>query len=144
MSYLLDTCILSKARKINQPDSDKLRRWLDKHPDANFFISVISIGEIQAGISKLKKEESVKKNTFENWLLGDLVPRFGDRILPVDVSTCFIWGQLRGEAQKQGVILPATDALIAATAIQYQMILVTENVRDFTPTGVPIFNPLAN
>ena len=55
MSYLLDTCILSKARKTNRPDSDKLRRWLDKHPDANFFISVISIGEIQAGISKIKK-----------------------------------------------------------------------------------------
>ncbi len=144
MSYLLDTCILSKARKINQPDSDKLKRWLDKHSEASFFISVISIDEIQTGISKLKKEEGVKKNIFENWLLGDLVPRFGDRILPVDVTTCFIWGKLRGEAQRQGVILPAIDALIAATAIQHQMILVSENVRDFTPTGVPIFNPLAN
>ena len=141
MSYLLDTCILSKVRKANHPESERIKRWLGKHAETSFFISVVSIGEIQAGISKLKIEEHPKKMVFENWLLGELIPRFNDRILPVDVHTCFLWGKLLGEAQRKGHLLPAIDALIAASAIQHQLILVTDNTKDFLHTGVPLFNP---
>jgi toxin FitB len=141
MSYLLDTCILSIGRKVNNSKSEKLKRWLDKHPESSYFISVITIGEIQTGISKLKKEEQQKKHIFENWLISDLIPRFKHRILAVDLKTCSIWGQLRGEAQKKGYMLPVIDALIAASAVQHQLVLVTENTRDFIHMEVPIFNP---
>ncbi|MES2272669.1 MAG: type II toxin-antitoxin system VapC family toxin [Chlamydiota bacterium] len=141
MSYLLDTCILSKGRKHNS-DSEKLKRWLDQHPETSYFISALSIGEIQAGISKLSQEEHRKKRVFEDWLLGDLIPRFEHRILGIDVHTCSLWGQLRGEAQKRGRSLPAIDALIAASAIQHQLILVTENTKDFLATGARLLNPL--
>lgn len=139
MSYLLDTCILSKNRRS---DSEKLSHWFTQKSESSLFISVISIGEIQAGISKLKIEEHQKKMVFENWLLNDLIPRFEDRILQIDVHTCFIWGQLLGEAQKRGRPLPSIDALIAASAIQHQLILVTDNIKDFSSTGVPLLNPL--
>lgn len=141
MSYLLDTCILSIGRKVNDPRFKKLRAWLDQNPETSYFISVISIGEIQAGISKLKKNELPKKSKIENWLISDLMPRFEHRTLEIDLHTCLLWGQLRGEAQKSGHVLPAIDALIAATAIQNQLILVTENTKDFLYTKVPIFNP---
>lgn len=139
--YLLDTCILSIGRKINNSKSEKLKRWFNQNPEANYFISVISIGEIQTGISKPKQDEQQKKNIFENWLVSDLIPRFKHRILDVDVRTCSLWGQLRGEAQKKGYVLPAIDALIAASAVQHHLVLVTENTQDFIHMGIPIFNP---
>lgn len=142
MSYLLDTCILSIGRKTKTSDSEKLKRWLDKHPETSYFISAISIGEIQTGISKLKSEEQTKRIVFENWLLCELIPRFEHRILGIDTHTCSLWGRLRGEAQKKGRLLPPIDALIAASAIQHQLILVTENIKDFSYTGVPLLNPL--
>src|SRR5579871_6901892 len=114
MTYLLDTCILSKGRKAN-PDGERLKQWLNKHPETSYFISVLSIGEIQAGISKLTQEEIKKKMIFEDWLLGDLIPRFENRILGIDIHTCSLWGQIRGEANKKGRPLPAIDALIAAS-----------------------------
>lgn len=141
MSYLLDTCILSRSIK-NHADTEKLKHWLDAHPETSYFMSVISIGEIQAGISKLKPEERKKKDTFEQWLLGDLIPRFEDRIISVDTQTCLIWGKLQGEARKRGRPLAAIDSLIAALALQHQLIVVTENTKDFIATGVPLLNPL--
>lgn len=141
MSYLLDTCILSIARKINSSRSERLKRWLDQQPETDYFISVLSIGEIQTGISKLKQDELQKKNIFENWLISELIPRFKHRILEVDVKTCSLWGQLRGEAQKKGYVLPAIDALIAASAVQHHLVLVTENIQDFIHMDIPILNP---
>lgn len=140
MSYLLDTCILSKGRK-NNADAEKLKQWFDQHAETSYFISVISIGEIQTGISKLKQEEHKKRMIFENWLLGDLIPRFEGRILGIDIHTCSIWGQLCGEAQRRGRPVPGIDALIAASAIQHQLILVTENTKDFIEMGCHLFNP---
>ena len=141
MTYLLDTCILSKLRKINA-DSEILKCWIDKHLETSYFISALSIGEIQTGISKLGQEEQKKKMVLEEWLLGDLIPRFEHRILGIDVHTCSLWGQLRGEALKMGRPIPVIDALIAATAMQHHLILVTENTRDFQSTGVHLLNPL--
>lgn len=141
MSYLLDTCILSIGRKVNNSKSEKLKRWFDRHPESGYFISVVSIGEIQAGISKLKQNEQEKKNIFENWLLADLIPRFKRRILEIDLKTCSTWGQIRSEAQKKGYVLPSIDALIAASAVQHQLVLVTENIQDFKHTTIPLLNP---
>src|SRR3990167_3869999 len=112
MSYLLDTCILSIARKASQ-NAEILKKWLNRYAETSFFISAISIGEIQMGISKIHQEDRPKKEIFESWLLD------------VDRETCLIWGQVRGEAQKKGKPIPAIDALIAASALQHRMVLVT-------------------
>ena len=102
MTYLLDTCVLSKGRKLKLYDN--LKQWLEKHPDSSYFISAVSIGEIQTGISKLGPAEQKKKSILESWLLGDLTERFKQRILRIDVHTCTIWGQIRGEAQRKDVL----------------------------------------
>lgn len=144
MSYLLDTCILSKLRKIKNESDVRLKAWILSHPESFYYISVLSIGEIQAGISKLnaKNEEHKKKRMiYEDWLLGELIPRFKDRILDIDKHTASLWGTMKGEAQIQNRTLPVIDSLIAATAIQHNLILVTENVKDFISTGVKLFNP---
>ncbi len=144
MSYLLDTCIISKLKRLNKYPDKKLEKWFSKHPEAAYLISVLTIGEIQAGISKLKATNSVQnhqKMLLEDWLYGELIPRFEGRILPVDQQVSLIWGKLIGESRIKGSPLPAVDTLIAATAIAHQLILVTENTRDFLDSGAILFNP---
>jgi len=142
MSYLLDTCILSKLRKIKSHPNKKLESWFEKHTETVYFISVLSIGEIQKGIAKLDHREIKKKMLLEDWLIGELIPRFDGRILTVDLQTASIWGELSGNAQGKGILCSVIDSLLAASAIQHQLILVTENVKDFIHTGARIFNPL--
>ena len=142
MSYLLDTCVISKLRKIkNEPDSI-FKFWLLSHPEDYYFLSVLTIGEIQAGISKLgQRDEGGKRRIFEDWLLNDLIPRFRDRILHIDEHTCTIWGEMKGAAYHRNRTLPVIDSLLAATAIQHNLILVTENTKDFIETGARLINP---
>lgn len=147
MSYLLDTCIVSKLRKIKTEPNSHLSSWILSHPETNYFLSVLTIGEIQAGISKLsrhKEEENRKRMIYEDWLLSDLIPRFKDRILCIDEYTSNIWGIMKGEASRRNRTLPLIDSLIAATAIQHSLILVTENIKDFIDTGVRLINPFTS
>lgn len=143
MTYLLDTCILSKLRKIKTHPHQKLESWFEKHPESAYFINALSIGEIQKGIAKLKSQDIKHKMILEDWLVGELVPRFENRILNIDPQTASIWGNLCGTCQKNGVILPVIDSLLAASAIQHHLILVTENTKDFISTSVRLFNPLS-
>ncbi|MEI8301013.1 MAG: type II toxin-antitoxin system VapC family toxin [Chlamydiota bacterium] len=141
MTYLLDTCILSKLRKLKIHPNHSLESWLKKHKTDAYYISVISLGEVQKGISKMKETEVHHKMILENWLISELIPFFENRILPIDVSTASIGGELCGLSEKKGKPLPVLDSLIAASAIQHQLILVTENIKDFLHIGVKLLNP---
>lgn len=141
MSYLLDTCILSKLRRIQTYPNKKLESWFGKHPESAYFISVLSVGEIQKGIAKLGINQNKNKMILEDWLIGELIPRFQNRILTIDTQTASIWGELCGKAQRRGILFPVIDSLLAASAIQHHLILVTENVKDFASADVRIFNP---
>lgn len=144
MSYLLDTCILSKLRKITKYPDLKLEKWVAKNSENSFFISVLTIGEIQSGISKLNlknNEEKKKRLILEDWFIEELIPRFSNRILYIDVEVSFTWGKLIGECRQRGITLPVVDGLIAATAIAHNLTVVTENINDFIETGVRLFNP---
>ena len=86
MSYLLDTCILSKLRRIKKRPLKVLEEWINLHDESEYFLSVLTIGEIQAGIRKLnpkKRGEGEARIALEEWLLEGLIPRFCDRILPI-------------------------------------------------------------
>lgn len=144
MSYLLDTCILSKLRKIGRQPDLKLENWIKNHSENSYFISTLTIGEIQSGISKLnlkKNDERQKRLILEDWLREELVPRFNNRILAIDIEVALAWGKLLGENKKRGVIIPVVDGLIAATAIAHNLTVVTENINDFIETGARLFNP---
>jgi toxin FitB len=140
MTYLLDTCILSKLRKISKSKDKVLQEWILNHTEEQYFISVLTIGEIQQGISKL--EDAKHKRILENWLNGEVIVRFDNRILPIDAQVATKWGELSGISLQNGSPHPVIDGLIASTAIVHNLILVTENVKDFAKIEeVKMFNP---
>ncbi len=142
MTYLLDTCTISTLRKKGTSEGRKLREWISELEERFFFISVLTIGELQFGISKLNEKEDKVKNALQSWLSGEVIPSFGNRILSIDQQICSIWGDLSAKAAKKGIIIPMGDALIAATAIKYDLIVVTQNTKHFKSSGARLFDPL--
>lgn len=130
MTYLLDTCILSKLRKLPKQNDPALVKWIDKQSESQFFLSVLTIAEIEQGIQKLKDEK--QQRVFENWLRGELIPRFSQKILDINLKVATKWGELSGLSMRLGSPLPVIDGLIAATAIVNDLIVVTENIKDFS------------
>jgi predicted nucleic acid-binding protein len=140
MTYLIDTCILSKLRKLKTKPDPILEKWMNIQNEHHFYLSALTLGEIQQGISKLQDEHI--KRSLEEWLYGHLILRFENRILPIDQSVCLKWGELSGNYQKSGITLPIADTLIAATGIIHNLIIVTENIRDFSKIKeAKIFSP---
>ena len=136
MRVLLDTCVLSELRHPKGYPS--VRRAVEALENDSLFVSVVSIGEIVKGIALLK--ESNNKRDLQAWLQA-LERYYTDRVLPVDLETCHIWGELTAAAQRAGKIVPASDGLIAATARRHGLHVMTRNTEHFAPTGVLLLNP---
>jgi predicted nucleic acid-binding protein len=140
MTYLLDTCIISKLRTLSKKPDPILENWISKHQEKQYFLSVLTVGEIQKGISKLN--DDVQRRILEDWLLGEVVPRFGKRILGIDTTVATCWGELVGSHLNAGLTLPSIDSLLAATAMSNNLILVTHNSKDFNKMkGLRFYNP---
>ncbi len=137
MNYLLDTCVLSEFTR-HKPD-EKVIRWVDSIPEDKLFLSVISIGEIQHGIERLP--DSHRKTELLVWLNNGLIQRFDQRLLSLDAQTMFVWGSLVRRMERLGKPMPVIDALITATAIQNNLIIVSRNVSDFSHCDVQVINP---
>jgi predicted nucleic acid-binding protein len=138
VNVLLDTCVLSELRKSD--GNPAVRHAVDAFANEDLFISVLSIGEITKGLMLL--DDSRKRRGIQSWVKA-LETLYADRLLPVDLETCRIWGELTAAASKQGRTVPATDGLIAATAHRHGLKVMTRNVADFQPTGVSLLNPWA-
>lgn len=137
MSFLLDTCFISEFVK---PVPDRgVCAWLQKNSPIELFISVISLGEIQQGLSQMPS--SKRKTKLLRWIDQDLRSQFHERLISVDEKVALAWGKLRGELRSNGRVLPVIDALIAATALVHHLTVVTHNVRDFEATGISVLNP---
>jgi toxin FitB len=137
MSYLLDTCVVSEAtRKIPHP---KVLRWMEDQDESNLYLSVLTLGELEKGISKLP--DSKKKRRIRQWLEKDLRQRFQDRLLPISERVATQWGQIQGHAEKIGRKLPTLDSLIAATALTHDLTVVTRDSQAIEASGAKIFNP---
>ena len=139
MRVLLDTCVLSELRRPKAHTG--VRRAVEALADEGIFVSVVSIGEIVKGISLLR--ESSHKHALQAWL-QTLERHYADRLLPIDLETSRIWGELSAAAQKAGKTVPGTDGLIAATARRHGLHVMTRNTGDFEVTGVLLLNPWAN
>jgi toxin FitB len=133
---LLDTCVLSELRRPRPHPG--VRRAVEEVASDDLFISVLSVGEIVKGISRLR--DSQHKRALENWL-GALERNYADRLLGIDLETAHIWGELTATAQRTGRVIPASDGLIAATARRHGLHVMTRNTPDFEPTGVLLVNP---
>ena len=139
MSWLLDTCVLSEyVRKTPAPE---VIRWLDEQDESSLFISVISLGEIEKGILKLRASDPRRSQKLTAWL-GKVEQRFAGRILPLDTAALHVWAQIAATAELAGQPLPVMDGLLMATAQCHGLTIVTRNVQDFT-LYPQVFNPWA-
>jgi predicted nucleic acid-binding protein len=135
MNFLIHTCLISEFKKP-QPEP-KVISWLSDQFEESLYLSVITIGEIQRGISLLA--DSRKKTELESWL-HSLIIRYNGRILGLDSEELTFWGEMVAELEKRGRILPLMDSLIAVTALSHDLTLVTRNETDFEGTGVRVLN----
>jgi predicted nucleic acid-binding protein len=135
--FLLDTNIPSEIIKTNS--DRRVTSWALTQENATLHISVISIGELRKGIDILP--DGKRKVSLENWLKNDLIPSFSGRVLPVTPQIANLWGALSARRQLAGRPLSMADGLIAATALENELTLVTRDVRDYEDLGLAILNP---
>ena len=136
MTYLLDTNVLSETRK-RQPAAG-VADWIAATPPGQLHVSVLTLGEIEQGIARIRgRGDRQQASALQRWL-GDVEAGFEDRILPVTLPVAAAWGR-----QQCAQPLPVVDALIAATARVHSLTVVTRNVKDFELAGVQVLNPFA-
>ncbi|HMD85664.1 MAG TPA: type II toxin-antitoxin system VapC family toxin [Terriglobia bacterium] len=135
--FLLDTNIPSELTKpMPEP---RVTAWVDAQDNASLYLSVVSVGELRRGFTALP--QSKRRAQLEEWFEQYLLPLFAGRILPITQSIGNRWGVLRGECQLRGTPLNMADGMIAATALEHDLTLVTRNVKDFAGLGVVLLNP---
>ena len=134
MSYLVDTNVLSELRR-KRPEPSVVA-WFSERPRQSLFLSVLTLGEIRKGIERLN--DAARQQPLQDWLEVELPRYFLGRVLPVDAGIADRWGRLQANP---GRPLPAIDSLLAATALQHDLSLVTRNTADFEGLGVRLINP---
>jgi predicted nucleic acid-binding protein len=107
--------------------------------EGSLYLSAITVGELHKGVNLLPPGK--RRTQLEDWFDNDLIPRFSDRILPVTPAIGRLWGSLAAGRQLAGRPLAMADGLIAATALEHHLTVVTRNVKDFAGLGVTLLNP---
>ncbi|MBM3551573.1 MAG: type II toxin-antitoxin system VapC family toxin [Alphaproteobacteria bacterium] len=130
--YLLDTNVVSELRRLKPHGA--VSAWIASVNDADLRLSVVTIGEIQAGIEITRERDEDKAREIESWL--ELVAQ-SYNVLPMDAETFRCWARLMHRRSDDLI----EDAMIAATAIVHGLTVVTRNVRDFGVFGVAAINP---
>jgi predicted nucleic acid-binding protein len=135
--FLLDTnCISEVVRTKPEP---RVLEWMQAADESLLYLSVLTLGEIRKGVAGLPQGR--RRTHLETWLEVDLQARFSGRILPIDRPIADRWGMLAAEAKRKGKALSATDGLLAATALQHNLTIVSRNVSDFMHTHAALLNP---
>jgi len=136
--FLIDTNVLSEYNRPGGPDAG-VKRWLETTDRQIQYVSVITLAEIQKGIELLA--EGKRRLRLEQWLKEDLESWFSGRLILVDRPVASRWASLMAIGVRGGRPLPALDSLIAATALAYDLTIVTRNTRDFEGIGAMTLNP---
>lgn len=134
MSFLLDTNVLSEARR-RQAGDVRVKAWLSSVASADLFTSALVVGEIRRGVERLRRKDTIQANLLDEWL-ATLKQQFADRVLPVTMDIAEEWGRLNVPDP-----LPTIDGYLAATARVHGLTLVTRNTPDLARTGVMLLNP---
>jgi toxin FitB len=137
VTYLLDTNILSETRK-RQPATG-VTNWIAATPPERLHVSVLTLGEIEQGISRIRGRGDNEQAAGLERRLGEVKLGFADRILPVTLPVAAAWGRYQ-HAQP----LPVIAGLIAATARVNSRTVVTRNAKDFERTGVQVLDPFGD
>ena len=131
--FLIDTDILSALRKRQR--NPPIVQWMLGQRMTDLYLSVVSLGEIERGITQQRHRDPTFARVLAAWL-DNVFALYHTRILDVDLPTARRWGRLSATLGHEGA-----DLLIAGTALEHGLTVVTRNVRDFEPTGVPALDP---
>lgn len=134
MSYLIDTNVISELARPKPAIA--VLAWFDNVPTDALHISVLTLGEIRKGIEQMP--ESARREKLRLWLEHELTEWFGNRVLPIDNTVADRWGRL---VAQMGRPVPSIDSLLAATALHYELRMVTRNQKDFDYPGLVVVNP---
>ena len=135
--YLIDTNVISESRKRSKADGG-VRAFFKQvaKDDARVFISVVTVGELRRGVELIRHRGDRRQATqLEKWL-DQLLQVYEDRVLDITTDIAQLWGRLRVPHPEN-----ALDKQIAATALIYDLTVVTRNHKDFSNTGVRLLNP---
>ena len=139
MTYLLDTNVVSELRKSESRANPAVRNWARTQRTSELFLSVITVMEVEIGVGRVEKRDRPQGTVLRRWLEQDLLPAFAGRLLPVDVAVARRAAGLHVPDPR-----PERDVLIAATALEAGLTVVTRNVVDFTALGVDLVDPWAS
>lgn len=131
--FILDTDVISALRR--QDRNPEIVGWVRGQQATALHLSVITLGEIERGIARQRQRDPVFGRELASWL-DRVLSSYSDRIIPINLATALRWGRLSAALGHSG-----PDLLIAATALEHGLAVVTRNVRHFEPTGVRVVNP---
>jgi len=133
--YILDTNVISELRKASKTDQN-VKKWAERLPSASFYISVISVLELEIGILLIDRRDKAQGAILRAWMDRHVLPTFSGRILAIDTAIAQRCATLHVPDPPSD-----RDALIAATALVHGLTVATRNVADFERTGVGVLNP---
>ncbi|MEM7621388.1 MAG: type II toxin-antitoxin system VapC family toxin [Pseudomonadota bacterium] len=135
--YLLDTNVISELRKTEAQGVDKnLLAWAKSVSPDKLFLSVITILELEKGILLVERRDKQKGEILRKWMTRHVLPTFSDKIISVDLSVALKCATLHVPDPR-----PDRDAIIMATALVHNMIIVTRNIKDFRGLEIEVINP---
>lgn len=136
MKYLLDTCVLSEL--VRPAPAAAVLAWVNGREEGDLFVAAMSLAELQRGVARLPA--SRRKTDLANWL-ARLHAGFAERALAFTPDTAAYWGEMCARTEAAGKTMAAFDSVIAATAVEHGLALVTRNERDFAAAPLVVVNP---
>lgn len=137
IGWLLDTNVISELRRP-RPDP-RVRKFIEGQRLEDLFISAVTFAEIRYGIET--STDPMRRAELDSWLHYRVRPMFDQRVLEVSEDVMFKWRLLVEGGRKIGHTFSQPDLIIAATALQYGLTVVTRDTGDYRLARVPLFNP---
>jgi len=135
--WLLDTNILSELRRP-KPER-KVLAFVAAQPLDLLYISVVALAEVRFGIELVT--DAIKRAEFTDWLAHKVRPMFEQRVLPITEDVLFKWRLLVEDGRQAGHTFSQPDLIIAATALQHGLTVVSRDTSDYERARVPVLNP---
>ena len=137
MRYLLDTCVIFEL--VKKKPNNEVVKWISSISEESLFLSAFTFAELHKGVEKLSSGK--RKSELHSWVGKELMQRFEGRIIDFNLEISNTWGKVIEKAEKNGTPLPLMDSLIAITGITYNLVVVTQNIKDMKNSGVKLLNP---
>lgn len=135
--WLLDTNVISELRRPRP--SARVRSFIASQRLDDLFVSTVTFAEIRFGIEAVG--DPIRRSELNDWLLHRVRPMFDQRVLEVSEDVMFKWRLLVEDGSKVGHTFSQPDLIIAATALQHGLTVVTRDTGDYKLARVPLLNP---